>query len=590
MDWLTGYDYRKSVTLSRASGAVSNYQMKLLLGESSGATGEDVDCGGHCLSTFNDLRFTKSDGTTLLDYWIESVTGTTPNQLATIWIEFDSIGTGATTFYMYYGKADAAAVSNGANTFLFFDDFERGSNGDPVGGDWDKVQGTEEISTTNDVGDLTGFTGSRSLKVFGSNTQLKLPILATLPDDGTFAIRANIYKPNPTDSIQLSCRKNNYFASAQIQIDGKMYWLNSSSTWIYSNNIANEDSWDSVLELRNVNFSAKTYEVYYNNSLVASATSMSAPAGADYYVYISGSPTNGHNSWIDNVIVRHYRATEPVWGEWGSEEALEEALVPAAQMTLTEHAPTTNIYYLPVTLMTIVGLAPVNKATSFIPVLEMTLIGLSPYFGASPFIIPADTATLTPGNPSYVWAIPLSQQSAAKIIFSCTLTGAPDGLSDLTLPMSSFQARMRDGDPSYVSVVVPSSATYAADIVARANGEIIIKKGYLMRDGSAQMEEISRVDYESIHIDRGARNDSVTLSGHKTVTSTVASERTITGVSYYGLQANGKRRVRANFNLFLRCGDVCIYSNDPGDRFTVGNISYFVGAEPVQMIMEVGEA
>ena len=117
MAWLSGYNYRKSITLSRASGAVSNYQMKLLLGESSGATGEDVDCGGYCLSSFNDLRFTSSDGTTLLDYWIESISGTTPNQLATVWIEFDSIGTGATTFYMYYGNSGASAVSNGTNTF-----------------------------------------------------------------------------------------------------------------------------------------------------------------------------------------------------------------------------------------------------------------------------------------------------------------------------------------------------------------------------------------------------------------------------------------------------------------------------------------
>ena len=46
MAWLSGWGYRKSVTLARASGAVTNYQMKLLVGESSGATGEDVDCGG----------------------------------------------------------------------------------------------------------------------------------------------------------------------------------------------------------------------------------------------------------------------------------------------------------------------------------------------------------------------------------------------------------------------------------------------------------------------------------------------------------------------------------------------------------------
>ena len=119
---LSGWGYKKSITLSRASGAVTDYQMKLLVGE-FGAVGEDVDCNSHCQTDFDDIRFTTSDGTTLLDYWIESITGITPNQLATIWIEFDSIGTGATTFYMYYGNASATSVSNGDNTFLFFDDF-----------------------------------------------------------------------------------------------------------------------------------------------------------------------------------------------------------------------------------------------------------------------------------------------------------------------------------------------------------------------------------------------------------------------------------------------------------------------------------
>lgn len=98
MSWLSGYNYRKSIPLSRASGAVTLYQMKLLVGESAGATGEDVDCNSHVYPGFDDIAFTASDGTTLLDHWIESVTGVTPNRLATIWIEFDSIGTGDTTF------------------------------------------------------------------------------------------------------------------------------------------------------------------------------------------------------------------------------------------------------------------------------------------------------------------------------------------------------------------------------------------------------------------------------------------------------------------------------------------------------------
>jgi len=105
MAWLTGWSYRKTISLSHAGGALTDYQVKLLVGESSGATGEDIHCGGYGSATFNDLEFTTDDGTTLLPYWIEEITGTTPNQLATVWIKTDSIGTGATTFYMYYGNA-----------------------------------------------------------------------------------------------------------------------------------------------------------------------------------------------------------------------------------------------------------------------------------------------------------------------------------------------------------------------------------------------------------------------------------------------------------------------------------------------------
>ena len=50
MGWLGGWTYRKSITLSRASGAVTAYQMRLLVGQSSGASGEDVDCGNLCRS------------------------------------------------------------------------------------------------------------------------------------------------------------------------------------------------------------------------------------------------------------------------------------------------------------------------------------------------------------------------------------------------------------------------------------------------------------------------------------------------------------------------------------------------------------
>jgi hypothetical protein len=192
--------------------------------------------------------------------------------------------------------------------------------------------------------------------------------------------------------------------------------------------------------------------------------------------------------------------------------------------------------------------------------------------------------------PSYVWSIPANLRPAAQVIYTCTLTGGGESpaVSDLTLPMSSFQGRMRDGDPSYISAVIPNCMIYADDILARQNGDIVIKKGYRFQDGSTQLEEIARVDFESVRIDQGSKSASATISGHKTISSTSVKTVTVEGVSYYCLQADGKRRVRALLDLFLRIGDTCVYGTGVSDYMTVGYITYTVSTN--QTIMEVTEA
>jgi len=77
---------------------------------------------GKCRSDFGDVRFTSSDGVTLLDYWIEELV---EGDYAVFWVEVDSIPASpdTKTIYIYYGKSDATSISNGENTFEFFDDF-----------------------------------------------------------------------------------------------------------------------------------------------------------------------------------------------------------------------------------------------------------------------------------------------------------------------------------------------------------------------------------------------------------------------------------------------------------------------------------
>ena len=317
--WLFGWSYRKSVTLSRSSGAVTNYQMQLFVGESSGASGENVDCGGKGLTTFADLRFTKSDGITLLDYWIEYVTGTTPNKLASVWIEFDSIGTSDTTFYMYYGNASASTLSSGTNTFITFDDFERGSNGDAVGGSW-TAGAAATISTAHDFGDLSSF-GTRAMKIAGGSTSNESEIRTTLPSDMTFAVQARVYKETASQHIQLCVRKSNKLAILIGDVSENLLWFNSSGSFVDSGYNMNADSWASIFEIRDLNFTAGTWKAYYNGTLIASPTSMYGYASSEC-VHVHGDSVSDRDSWIDNVIIRQYLSTEPSWGSWGTEEAL----------------------------------------------------------------------------------------------------------------------------------------------------------------------------------------------------------------------------------------------------------------------------
>lgn len=128
MPFLASWTYRKAVNINAGSGAGTNYQMKLYVGESAGSSGANFHVSGNANSfpsakdTSGDIRFTASDGTTLLNFWVESVTGTTPNRTAIIWVKVTATLDSNQTIYCYY-KGTTTNVSSGDNTFEFHDDF-----------------------------------------------------------------------------------------------------------------------------------------------------------------------------------------------------------------------------------------------------------------------------------------------------------------------------------------------------------------------------------------------------------------------------------------------------------------------------------
>lgn len=77
-----------------------------------------------------DIRFTSSDGITLLPHWTEEWNDPVS---ATIWVRIPQIGASGTRIFMYYGNDSASEGGNGSATFDFFDDF---STYDTYPGNW----------------------------------------------------------------------------------------------------------------------------------------------------------------------------------------------------------------------------------------------------------------------------------------------------------------------------------------------------------------------------------------------------------------------------------------------------------------------
>jgi len=77
----------------------------------------------------------------------------------------------------------------------------------------------------------------------------------------------------------------------------------------------------------------------------------------------------------------------------------------------------------------------------------------------------------------------------ADVYYILTLTGDADGEDDIEMPMSSFQTRMRNSEPTFLMVVLPG-VEYADEITARSNGTLKIDMAYKQDGEYLQRETI----------------------------------------------------------------------------------------------------
>jgi len=129
LTYLTNWSFSKEIPITGQSHDVTNYQIPILIGESVTSGTNDLHVEGNSDSfptardESGDLRFTDVAGN-VYDMWVEKVTGSAGSRVAKCWVEVGANLNTNPDIYIQYGNSGASNVSNGEDTFLFFDDFD----------------------------------------------------------------------------------------------------------------------------------------------------------------------------------------------------------------------------------------------------------------------------------------------------------------------------------------------------------------------------------------------------------------------------------------------------------------------------------
>jgi concanavalin A-like lectin/glucanase superfamily protein len=173
-------------------------------------------------------------------------------------------------------------------------------------------------------------------------------------------------------------------------------------------------------------------------------------------------------------------------------------------------------------------------------------------------------------------------------LYYFTLTGDADSTTDAIIPITSWQARRKSGEPTFLSVVIPWTQIYEDQVDARPNGTMKIDMAYLLDGVEQYRETICQADFETSRPDKGGNSKSISLTGHKTE-SFVAKTIDLQDVIYES-NDNGDYRYRcASCDMYLNPGDTARYGSN---EITVEQIVLMVGAEggAIYESMDVEEA
>ncbi len=311
-----GTPYKLSVTYVTKAASPYSVIFKSLVQSDAGNV---VNVSG-TQADFDDIRFTKADGSTLLDYWLESKVN---SQYANIWMKFDSIpNPGPTTFYVYYGYSAATASGNGTNTFPFFDDFG-GTVLDPK---WTLA-------------------GSGTATVASS----KVTVLGPAPAGGWTTIRGNVSQSYGALRLKGSLNTTSFDKFGQsidnAGTDATIFSVaptpaRNFSTWraATATNTAITLTNDQLYTF-DIIWKSGEIKAYQDGALVATHTTNLPTSAIPAEI---GSYQNNAPAVVDWILLRNKTAIEPTFGTTGTKEGVPPTVTTQAVSSITSTTATSN--------------------------------------------------------------------------------------------------------------------------------------------------------------------------------------------------------------------------------------------------------
>jgi len=314
---LSNWQYKKRITIAGSSGAGTNYQVLLKVGESSGASGCDFHVEGHSakfpdgINDGGDLRFTDSNEANLLDFWVEKVEGSSPNRVAYCWVKVTDDLESDVDIYCFYGNPSATSASDGEATFEFFEDFETWEGWTQYSGGQVSQSSARVYNGTYSAHKTTHDDPAGAYKPLpsslGRNIALEVMVNRNSNFSGGSADRIGVIDDNGDGyGVGYQHDQDKIFLDVRTNYTG-------SVTWGSVNTDHMDDWYKLVLKIEPSDIRGeKWYQGTQEGTL--SKTDTSYNTFTRFYIF------GGHDYWVDLVRIRKYVSPEPVFSSAGDEE------------------------------------------------------------------------------------------------------------------------------------------------------------------------------------------------------------------------------------------------------------------------------